>query len=215
MPFPAGAVPGIDVSHYQGHVDWTAVAGGGERFAFAKASEGAAVPDQYFLDNWSGMKAAGLLRGAYHFFHPNADPQAQASNFLKRLAAANGGTPLLALGDLPAALDIEVTDGALPAPLLTSATTWLAAVESATGRRPIVYSYPSFWKSTLGNPKDLAGYPLWIAHLNVVSPAVPGGWTNWVFWQFDKQPVAGVSSQVTDLDAFNGSIDDLHRLAGA
>ena len=102
MSFPSGAVPGIDVSHYQAVVDWTAVAAGGERFAFAKASEGALVPDQYFLDNWRGMKAAGILRGAYHFFHPNADPQAQASNFLNRLAAANGGSPLLAPGDLPA-----------------------------------------------------------------------------------------------------------------
>ena len=98
MPFPAGAVPGIDVSHYQAHVDWAAVAGGGVRFGFAKASEGTVVPDQYFLDNWNGMKAAGILRGAYHFFHPNADAQAQAHNFLQRLAVANGA----ALCSLPA-----------------------------------------------------------------------------------------------------------------
>jgi len=214
MPFPMGAVPGIDVSHYQGHVDWATVAGGGERFGFAKASEGASVPDPYFSDNWSGMKAAGLLRGAYHFFHPSADPQAQANNFLSRLAAANGGTPLLAPGDLPPALDMEVTDGVAAAALLASATAWLQTVGTATGRRPIVYSYPSFWRNTLGNPKDLAGFPLWIAHYNVASPIVPGGWTNWVIWQFDKQPVAGVSSQPTDLDAFSGTIDDLQKLAG-
>jgi len=213
MPFPTGAVPGIDVSHYQSHVDWTAVAGGGERFGFAKASEGAAVPDPYFLDNWNGMKAAGLLRGAYHFFHPNADPQAQANNFLKRLALANGGSPLLAQGDLPAALDIEVTDGALAATLLAGAATWLAAVEAATGKHPIVYTYPSFWRSTLGNPQALSNYPLWIAHLNVAAPLVPGGWPRWVFWQFDKQPVIGVPSPITDLDAFNGTANDLQSLA--
>ena len=51
MAFPAGAVPGIEVSHYQAVVNWTAVFGGGERFAFAKASEGATVPDPYFADN--------------------------------------------------------------------------------------------------------------------------------------------------------------------
>jgi len=213
MPLPAGAIPGIDVSHYQAVVDWATVAAGGVRFSFAKASEGPSVTDQYFLDNWNGMKAAGLLRGAYHFFHPSADPQAQAKNFLHRLAAANGGSPLLAPGDLPAALDIEVTDGASPATLLAGASSWLATVEAATGKHPIVYSYPSFWKSTLGNPGALSGYHLWIAHLNVPTPMVPGGWPGWVFWQFDKQQVPGVPSPVTDLNAFNGTYSDLHNLA--
>jgi lysozyme len=212
MPYPAGAIPGIDVSHFQAHVDWSAVAGTGVRFAFAKASEGIAVPDQYFLDNWNGTKAAGLLRGAYHFFHPNADPQAQATNFLKRLAAANGGTPLLAVGDLPAALDIEVTDGASTAALLAGANAWLAAVQAATGKRPIVYTYPSFWKTTLGNPQILADYPLWIAHMSVPSPSVPGSWQKWAFWQFDKQLHPGVPSPVTDLNAFNGTVEELQNL---
>ena len=214
MPIPAGGVSGIDVSHYQAVVEWTTVAGGGDYFAFAKASEGVLVGDQYFLDHWSGMKAAGMLRGAYHFFHPNADGQAQADNFLRRLSAANGGTARLATGDLPAALDIEVTDGATPATLLAGASAWLAAVEAATGKRPIVYTYPSFWKDTLGNPKALADYPLWIAHMKVAAPFVPGGWTKWVFWQFDKQLKPGVPSPVTDVNAFNGSISDLQALAG-
>jgi lysozyme len=214
MPFPAGAIPGIDVSHYQSHVDWAAVAEGGVQFAFAKASEGALVPDQYFVDNWSGMKAAGMLRGAYHFFHPNADPQAQAANFLKRLAAANGGSALLAPGDLPAALDIEVTDGASTAALLAGVSSWLAAIQTATGKRPIIYTYPSFWKSTLGNPATLSDYPLWIAHLNVASPTVPGGWQKWHIWQCDKQLKPGVPAPITDVNAFNGTIDDLQNLAG-
>jgi lysozyme len=84
MAFPTGAVPGIDVSHYQGSVDWATVAGGGERFGFAKASEGVSgtgSSDPYFADNWSGMRAAGILRGAYHFYHPKDDPTAQAHNF--------------------------------------------------------------------------------------------------------------------------------------
>ena len=213
MPFPAGAIPGIDVSHYQAVVDWTVVAGGGVRFAFAKASEGASVADQYFLDNWNGMKAAGILRGAYHFMHPGADPQAQARSFLSRLASANGGTPQLAPGDLPAALDIEVTDGASPAALLSCATAWLAAVESATGKRPIVYTYPSFWRSTLSNPADLAGHHLWISHLAVASPTIPGSWPAWVFWQYDKKPLSGVPAATTDLNAFNGTYDDLTKLA--
>lgn len=214
MPLPTGALPGIDVSHYQGHVDWTVVAGGGEHFGFAKASEGVAVPDPYFVDHWSGMKAAGIKRGAYHFFHPSGDPQAQAKNFLNRLALANGGTPKLAPGDLPPALDLEVTDGATAATLLAGAAAWLAAVQAATGKLPIVYTYPSFWKSTLGNPAALSNYPLWIAHLNVAAPAVPGGWKGWVFWQYDKQLKPGVSAPITDVNAFNGAVADLQNLAG-
>jgi len=213
MGFPAGAVPGIDVSHYQAVVDWATVASGGELFAFAKASEGASVPDQYFADNWAGIKAAGLLRGAYHFFHPSVDPTQQANNFLNRLAAANGGSPTLAPGDLPATLDIEVTDGTSAANILAGAAAWLTAVQTATGKTPIVYTYVSFWRDTLGNPPDLSSYPLWIAQLKVSTPTSIGGWANWTLWQYDIQPVNGVPGS-TDLDAFNGTIADLQALAG-
>jgi len=213
MGFPAGAVPGIDVSHYQAVVDWATVANGGELFAFAKASEGAATPDQYFADNWAGIKAAGLLRGACHFFHPSIDPTQQANNFLNRLAAANGGSPVLNPGDLPATLDIEVTDGTSAANVLAGAAAWLTAVQTATGKTPIVYTYVSFWRDTLGNPPDLSNYPLWIAQLKVATPTIIGGWGNWTFWQYDTQPVTGVPGP-TDLDAFNGAVADLQALAG-
>jgi lysozyme len=214
MGFPAGAVPGIDVSNYQGVVDWATVASGGESFAYAKASEGLTVADPYFADNWAGIKAAGLLRGAYHFYHPNDDPAAQATNFLNALAAANGGSPVLAPGDLPPALDLEVTNGAAPADLVAGAATWLATVAAATGKTPIVYTFVYFWRTTLGNPTDLSTYPLWIAEINAAQPIVPGGWSNWLFWQFATQQLAGVHSPTTDLDAFNGSLADLQALAG-
>ena len=112
----------------------------------------------------------------------------------------------------PPALDIEVTDGALAAALLAGAASWLATVEAATRKRPIVYTYPSFWLGTLGNPQTLSDYPLWIAHLNVASPKVPGGWQKWMFWQLDKQLKPGVPSPVTDVNAFNGTEDDLQKL---
>jgi lysozyme len=214
MPFPVGAQPGIDVSHYQTAVDWNAVSSGGDVFAFAKASEGGTVKDMYFADNWAGMKAAGLLRGAYHFFHPSSDAQAQADFFLQRLAEANGGSPLLAQGDLPAALDLELTDGVAPADIIAGASLLLAAVQAATGRVPLLYSFVNFWQTTMGNPPDLSAYPLWIAHLNVSAPTVPGGWPNWLFWQFDKQSVTGVPGAAVDLDAFNGTPHDMQSLAG-
>jgi lysozyme len=212
--FPIGGVPGIDVSHYQEVVDWSTAAAGGEVFAFAKASEGGSVADVYFADNWSAIRAAGMIRGAYHFFHPATDASAQARCFLDRLANANGNSTQLAPGDLPVALDIEVSDGVSAADIIAGVGAWLIAVEQATGRRPIVYTYVDFWKNTLGNPRDLSGYPLWISHLNVTAPTVPGGWANWIFWQFSKQIINGVSNGVVDVDAFNGTVSDLRMLAG-
>jgi lysozyme len=214
MAFPSGAVPGIDVSHHQEVVNWSAVATAGEAFAYAKVSEGASVPDVYFADNWSGMSKASILRGAYHFFHPSVDAAIQATFFLRRFAAANGGSTLLAHGDLPIALDLEITEGVSPANIIAGASTWLTTVAQATGRRPILYTYPSFWKSSLGNPQDLASYPLWIAELEIAAPKVPGGWTDWLFWQYDQQNVSGISTGPADVDAFKGTISDLRKLAG-
>jgi lysozyme len=216
MAFPAGSQPGIDVSHYQGAVDWSTVAAGGEVFAFAKASEGSGDKsgDIYFADNWSGMKAADLLRGAYHFFHPGSDASAQADAFLGSLSKANGGSVVLNPGDLPAALDLEVTDAVAPADIIAAATIWLQKVQDATGKQPLLYTFVSFWKDTLGNPGDLSNYPLWIAETKVSAPIVPGAWANWYFWQFDQQVIGGVSSATVDVDAFNGTLHDLQAFAG-
>ena len=130
MTFPANGIPGIDVSHYQGVVDWAAVAASGEQFAFAKATEGVSVADLYFHDNWAGIKSAGLLRGAYHFFHPDQNAPTQAQSFLAKLTAANG-SPLLAPGDLPATLDLEITGGCSPAVILNGATAWRSSCSFA------------------------------------------------------------------------------------
>ena len=74
-------VVGIDVSHYQGKVDWFAVHASGAAFAFAKATEGLSVVDPLFASNWAGMRQSHLYRGAYHFGHPGTDPEAQAAHF--------------------------------------------------------------------------------------------------------------------------------------
>ena len=70
---------GIDVSHYSGDIDWTTVQGTGVDFAFAKATEGTDFTDPQFAANWAGMQDAGVVRGAYHYFHPELDPDMQAA----------------------------------------------------------------------------------------------------------------------------------------
>src|SRR5437868_13951686 len=80
-PGPSYALQGIDVSHYQGTVTWADVRASGRRFAFCKATEGLTYTDPTFTTNWAGMRAAGLLRGAYHFGHPGDDAVSQADRF--------------------------------------------------------------------------------------------------------------------------------------
>lgn len=212
MAFPPNGLPGIDVSHYQGHVDWTQVAANGELFAFCKATESIGATDQYFADNWNGIKAAGLLRGAYHFFHPDQDATKQAQYFLSALTKANGSATL-APGDLPITLDLEISGNQAPAAILAGAELWLKTIADATGRQPLLYTFTSFWKNNLGNPKVLSNYPLWIAQYSSYNPLPIGAWPTYTLWQFGQQPIPGVAGPV-DANSFQGSPQDLKTLAG-
>ena len=196
-------VQGIDVSHFQGTVDWQQVAQAGMSFAFAKATEGITYVDPQLATNWAGIQAAGLLRGAYHFFEANDDATAQAQHFL--------ATVQLAAGDLPPVLDIETTAGVSNEQIWSGVSTWLQLVEQETGRQPILSTAPGFWNA---HAPDLAltSYPLWLADY-ATQPTLPTGWTSWLFWQHSQSgTVAGVTGAV-DLDLFSGTIEQLHELA--
>ena len=101
-------IEGIDVSHYQGTIDWSKVAGAGKTFAFIKASDGTVGADPTFAYNWSRARQAGLRRGAYHFFRPITDALQQAQHFLRQLGDDHG--------ELPPVLDFELL-GPLPGSL--------------------------------------------------------------------------------------------------
>src|SRR5882672_5805745 len=92
-------VTGIDVSEWQGAIDWNAVAGSGIEFAISRLNDGS-HHDTYWQQNWDGMKNAGLIRGVYQFYEPNDDPTWQANLVV-------GAVGQLGPGDLPAMLDIE------------------------------------------------------------------------------------------------------------
>lgn len=194
-----GPLPGIDVSHWQGAIDWDAVAGDGVEFAFIKATEGGDYTDPRFAANWAGARQAGVLRGAYHFFRPQTDAMAQAAHFLR--------TVQLEPGDLPPVLDVEVTDGRSLDAVAAGVRTWLQEVERATGRRPIIYTRASFWTAQMGG--GFGGYPLWVAHYGVAAPNIPSGWSAWTFWQHsDAGRVDGIAGGV-DLNWFNGGRAEL------
>ncbi len=189
-------VKGADVSHYQGTLNWGTIKSGGIDFAFAKATEGTSFVDPDFSANWSGMKSAGVIRGAYHFFDAGIDPTQQAMHFVSELQAVGGLQP----GDLPPVIDFEVSDSN------ANVCTLASALKSATGVTPIIYTAPTYVTGFTDN----CGSPLWIANYGVTCPTMPSAWTSWIFWQSaDTEPASG-----GDADEFNGTLAQLQMFAG-
>ena len=181
---------GVDVSHYQGLVNWTQVAATSYRFTFQKATEGTTLVDTTYPVNRAGAEGMGLRFGAYHFGRPSgtgaativASAIAQADHFVTVAQPQPG--------ELPPVLDLEVTGGLGPSALAQWAQAWLDEVKARTGVSAFVYASPNFWKDKLGDTSSFAlnGYKLWVAHWTKNgSPAVPAGnWAGlgWTFWQW-------------------------------
>ncbi|GAB4459091.1 MAG: hypothetical protein Kow0070_13680 [Anaerolineales bacterium] len=212
-------VPGIDVSYWNAGIDWPKVRATGQRFVFAKATEGNFYADPTFPANWSGAKAAGLLRGAYHFFRPNVDGRKQAKKFIDYIKSTKDN------GELPPALDLETHDGQTNARIISRAKDWLDEVEAAFGKKPIIYSGQYFLQDHFseaggGPPAWAKDYPLWLAqypnaYMEGQQPFLPRGWFKWTFWQYsEKGRLNGINANV-DLNVFNGTLEELYKLAGA
>jgi lysozyme len=207
-PSPAASatqLQGVDVSQYQGRIDWRTVART-QQFAIARATLGNSYVDTYYAANLSGARNAHVRIGAYHFAKPGTnynDAVSEADHFVR--------TAKLRRGDLIPALDIEVTGGLGVRALQTWVRTWLTRVAWKVGAKPMIYVSPSFWTTYMGNTTWFAnnGYrTLWIAHYGVSSPRVPAAnWAGkgWTFWQWTScGRVSGISGCV-DRDRYNGS----------
>lgn len=208
----AETVPGIDVSHWNGAIDWGLVADAGVRWAYAKATESTSYSDPTFETHWAGMKGAGVLRGAYHFFHPDVDGRAQALAYLEAVGE-------LEPGDLPPMLDWESTTAVSGAVAASRAQDFIDEVRAATGRTTLVYTSPGLW-ARFGIPTSFDAQPLWVAHFLYCTsgpgccPTVPSGWTSWAAWQWsDQGRVPGIPDSEVDLDLFNGTLDELRALS--
>lgn len=198
-------VEGIDVSVWQQDVNWDAVAADGVKFAFARASYGTSK-DTYFDQNWAGMKAAGLVRGAYQYWLPSKDPVAQAQAMLDIMGP-------LGAGDLPPVVDVEQTDGLGAAEITGRLTQWVQHVEAAIGRKPIIYSGKYFWQDNVQSGA-FVDYPLWIPNYSLECPDLPNGyWGDWHFFQYTSTGhVNGVSGNV-DRNQWNGTLQELFAFA--
>jgi len=212
-------VPGIDVSYWNAGIDWPKVRATGQRFVFAKATEGDFYSDQTFAANWSGAKSAGLLRGAYHFFRCNVDAKKQATRFINYVKSVNDD------GELPPVLDLESNDGQKKDKVIERAKVWLDLVEAAFGKKPIIYSGQYFLQDYFseaggGPPVWAKDYPLWLAqypnnYAEGSQPFLPRGWFKWTFWQYsEKGRVNGINANV-DMNLFNGTLEELYQFAGA
>lgn len=165
---------GVDISVHSGAVDWRALAASGHSFAFAKATEGVDLRDPAFDDHWRAMKEAGIVRGAYHFYVTEDDPETQARFFIDN-------TPLEP-GDLAPVVDIELIGHGTEPGLPDRLATWLRIVEEHYGIKPIIYTAPNFWDAHLTDA--FGDYPLWIAEYGVDAPRLPKGWKDWHLWQW-------------------------------
>jgi lysozyme len=192
-----GTLEGIDVSEFQGSIDWNAVHGSGRAFAIARVSDGTQHPDPTFATNWAGIKAAGMTRGVYQFFRASEDPVAQADLLLNAVGTLDAA-------DLSPVADVEVTDGVSGDTLVANLAAWTAHIQQATGRVPMIYTAPGFW-DPLPSTGQFGGDVLWVANWQVNCPDTPTPWSGWTFWQYaDNGNVPGISGNV-DLDQFNGT----------
>ncbi len=191
---------GVDVSHYQGRIEWKKVAAADTKFAFVKATEGTTYIDPLYAANIEGLKEVAIPYGSYHFFHPSEDAAKQANHFLENTGEHHS---------LPPVLDIETTDSVTNEIIISGARTWLRIVKTKTGCTPILYTSTAFWNKYLN--EKFAGYPLWIADYSD-KLTLPDDVENWLFWQ--KTPdarVSGISISV-DQNHFSGTEKELHKI---
>lgn len=211
----AMAVSGVDVSRYQhpknSAIDWRAVKKSGQMYTFIKATEGTTVKNAYFAADWRDSGKAGVYRGAYHFARPTraaGSAVSQANAFVKVI-----GHQRLP-GTLPPVLDLESNTARMsPAEMITWTRAFLKTVESKTGRRPIIYSYPGFWSASMGGTRAFAAYPLWIAHYTSAKSPRTTGWQRWTFWQYTSSGAVNGIRGAVDRNRFNGTKAQLDKLA--
>jgi GH25 family lysozyme M1 (1,4-beta-N-acetylmuramidase) len=210
---PASAavrVPGIDVSMWQGDVDWAAVASTPVRYVIMRATVGntsskARFVDPRYLEYLGEATANGLVVGAYHRANVGRaeDDATREANYFVNNAQ-------IAAGDVLPVLDIEERHGLTVAELQDWVRTWVQRVFARTGVRPMLYTSPNFWHVNMADTPWFAdhGYPLWIAHWDVPAPSVPAedwGGHGWTFWQWTSTGhVSGIVPDV-DRDRSNGT----------
>lgn len=205
--YPKGfEIHGIDISHYQGNIDWeklheAMIEGCPLRFIMIKATEGTSKIDENFSENFYQARENGYIRGAYHFWSNKSTAREQAYHYLEKVHLMDG--------DLPPVLDVEhKPDNKSVEDFQQDILTWLHIVEDKYHVKPILYTYYKFKEQYLNTPV-FEDYPYWIAHYYVEKIEYKGAWK---FWQHtDAGKLPGIKGYV-DFNVYNGSYYDLKKL---
>jgi GH25 family lysozyme M1 (1,4-beta-N-acetylmuramidase) len=206
------ALPGIDVSGYQGNINWGSIAKYLD-FAYAKATESTNYTNPYFTNQYNGPRNAYLKRGAYHFAIPNNSGGATQANYFM----AHGGGWSGDNKTLPGALDIEYNPYGQECYNLTQSQMrgWIWSFVDRYAYKehvyPVIYTTTDWWNTCVGNDPNFAKYdPLWIANYSAShGGTLPNGWRTYTFWQYADSGWRGPGDQ----DVFNGPYSGLKRLA--
>lgn len=196
------AVHGVDVSRWQGDIDWATLKHQGANFAFIKATDGGDHLDPMFMKNWHGAAAAGIKRGAYHFFYWCRKASEQADWFIRNVPKdANA---------LPPVLDVEWNHQSeckwrpSRADILEKMQVFMDRLERHYGKRPIIYTAPDFYRDNLKGA--FPNHPFWLrAVAEHPSQVYPG--RDWLFWQYSGSGLSrGVEGEI-DLNVFKGDAE--------
>jgi lysozyme len=201
-------VSGIDVSGYQGNVDWASYWNQGKRFAYVKATEATTYTNPYFSQQYTGSYNVGMVRGAYHFATPDTSSGAAQANYF----VDHGGGWSRDGKTLPGALDMEYNPygatcyGKTAAGMVSWVKDFSDTYHARTGRWPTIYTSTSWWSQCTGNQGDFSSTnPLWVARYASSVGALPFNWGVHTFWQYSSSPI--------DQNSFNGASDRLVALA--
>lgn len=208
VTYPAG----IDVSHYQGTINWASVKAAGIQFAYIKATESTTYKDPTFSANYLHAYNNKVIRGAYHFARPDLSTGAAQATYF----ASNGGAWSRDNLTLPGMLDLE---GGCYGKTAAAMQSWILdfynTYKAKTSRDVVIYTSPSWWNTCTGGWSGMSTRsPLNVAHWTTASsPTIPTGFPYWTMWQYtDAGSVSGISGAV-DRDRFNGDSSRLLALA--
>jgi GH25 family lysozyme M1 (1,4-beta-N-acetylmuramidase) len=203
--------PGLDVSSWQGNVNWSSVAANGGRFAYVKATESTNYTNPYFSQQYTGAYNAGLVHGAYHFATPNTSSGAAQADYF----VAHGGAWSRDGKTFPGMLDMEWNPyGAACYGLSTTGmVNWILSFSNEyhakTTRWPVIYTATSWWSQCTGNRGDFSSTnPLMLANYNGSPGPMPYNWGFQTIWQFASSGVFP-----GDQDRFNGDMSRVTALA--
>jgi lysozyme len=195
-------IHGIDVSKFQGDIDWSAVANSGVKFAWIKATEGGDHADDRFQANWTGAKAAGVPHGAYHFVYWCRPPLEEMAFFEQNAPVEDDA--------LPPVLDVEATPTSRTChkhltqeSAIADMRVMLQEMERHYGKRPVIYTTVDFYAAILSDGAFM-DYPIWVRSTKH-NPVVKYGSRPWHFWQYQSDGrVSGIGAKV-DRDVFHGT----------